>query len=173
LQPIDQGEVCVLGKAIHLFTASQADRFRGRHVGFVYQNFNLINGFTALENVTIGMRFGRKVNSSHMKRQALTLLEKVGLQERIHFRVENLSVGERQRVAIARSLANEPDILLADEPTGSLDVTTAKEIVKLILDSAIEKNITLIFVTHDQGIAQRFPLQFLCQNFVEMIEETS
>ncbi len=171
LQPIDQGDVYILEKAIHRMTASQADRFRGKHVGFVYQNFNLINGFTALENIMIGMRFGRTVRSSLYKQKAHALLDQVGLSERMHSRVEHLSVGERQRVAIARALANEPDLLLADEPTGSLDVATAQEILKLILDISKENKITLIFVTHDQDVAQRFPLLFHCQNLIEMKEE--
>ncbi len=170
LQPIDSGEVYVLEKAIHSLSVSQADRFRGSHLGFVYQNFNLLNGFSALENILIGMRFGRMIKPSHQKNEACLLLQQVGLAQRIHSRVENLSVGERQRVAIARALANKPSLLLADEPTGSLDPTTAREVLNLILTISQERGVTLLFVTHDQKIAQSFPCMFHCLDVIKMDE---
>ena len=123
----DSGEVFVVGEPVHRLSGSKADAFRGQRLGFVHQNFHLLSPFTALENVLIGMQFGRKISRSERTDRAEALLKRVGLSQKAQVRVSNLSVGERQRVAVARAEANRPALLLADEPTGNLDSATGSE----------------------------------------------
>ncbi len=129
------------------------DRLRAQKIGFVFQTFNLLPAFTALENVLLGMRFsGRKVD----RRRAEELLEKVGLSHRLHHRPAKLSVGEKQRVAVARALANKPSLLLADEPTANVDVKNQQTILDLICGACRENNVSLLMVTHSLEVAGRF-----------------
>src|SRR5205823_6587137 len=126
--------------------------YRAREIGFVFQAFHLLPTFTAIENVQIPMfETDRPVAARHER--AMELLKTVGLEHRAGHRPAQLSGGERQRVAIARSLANHPTVLLADEPTGNLDSENAKLVLELILRLHEEQKMTLILVTHDMGIA--------------------
>ncbi len=126
---------------------------RSKKIGFVFQKFNLLPTFTALENVEIPM-FG-VVNSSKKRRlKATELLCQVGLKDRLNHYSSELSGGEQQRVAIARSLSNSPDIIFADEPTGNLDSETSKSIIRLLLDIHLKFNRTLVIVTHNNEIAK-------------------
>ena len=147
-------------------TESQLDRFRGERLGFVFQTFNLLAPFTALQNVLLGMRFSDTRPSSEWKPRAHELLERVGLKHRIHSKPETLSVGEQQRVAIARALANTQKIILADEPTGSLDPKTSHEVMDLLLRLCGEERVTLLLVTHESDIADRLPERFDCSGLV-------
>ncbi len=131
---------------------SARDAFRGRHIGYVFQTHHLLPGFTALENVLLGMSFtGRGAD----KPWAEHLLKEVGLGERLHYRPGKLSVGQQQRVAVARALANKPALVLADEPTGALDPPTAQSVLKLIRDLAAEVSAALLIVTHDRTLASQ------------------
>lgn len=131
---------------------AQRDVFRGGNVGYIFQTHHLLGGFTALENVLLGMSFtGRKPDRAWAKR----LLDDVGLSERRDYRPEKLSVGQQQRVAVARALANRPKLVLADEPTGALDPATAKQVLGLIRSLCTEVGASLLLVTHDLDIAHQ------------------
>ena len=125
---------------------------RARRIGMVFQSFNLLPKLTACENVEVPM-FGVITSARVRRERARTLLEEVGLADRAGHRPTDLSGGERQRVAIARSLANSPDLLLADEPTGSLDTTTAAIILRLLLALHQARRVALVIVTHDREVA--------------------
>ena len=124
----DEGKIVLAGHEISALTEAERDRVRARHVGYVFQTFNLLQGYTALENVVLGMMFGRGVDRA----RAEELLERVGLKDRRDYRPRQLSVGQQQRVAVARALANRPDLVLADEPTGNLDARRSQESLSLM-----------------------------------------
>jgi ABC-type lipoprotein export system ATPase subunit len=128
--------------------------YRALEIGFIFQAFHLLPTFTAQENVQIPM-FENRLRASEREGRAVTLLTLVGLGHRLRHFPAQLSGGERQRVAIARSLANSPSVLLADEPTGNLDSANADLILELIIRLHREQNMTLVLVTHDMGIAER------------------
>jgi len=128
--------------------------YRAHEIGFIFQSFHLLPTFTALGNVQIPMFEGHRPHSER-KQRALELLEAVGLEKRINHFPSKMSGGERQRVAIARSLANGPTVLLADEPTGNLDSANADMILDLIVRLQEEQNMTMVLVTHDMGVARR------------------
>jgi putative ABC transport system ATP-binding protein len=128
--------------------------YRAREIGFIFQAFHLLPTFTASENVQIPM-FGNEGSSKARKTRALELLKAVGLEHRVDHFPSKLSGGERQRVAIARSLANSPSVLLADEPTGNLDSESAHNILDILSNLHRERRMTLIVITHDMSVAQR------------------
>ena len=165
LQP-DEGSLRVLGTDPFSLSQPALDRFRGKNLGFIFQTFQLLGAFTALENVRLGLRFGRGIPRAEQRARAEALLERVGLDRRFHSRPHRMSVGERQRVAIARALANRPRLLLADEPTGSLDPATGSEIFTLLNEVCAEEGCALLFVTHDLSLAGQFPRQFDCRELV-------
>jgi len=164
------GHIEVDGVRTTALSEGQLDRFRGQRFGFVFQTFNLLAPFTALQNVLIGMRFSDTVPDAQWKSRATELLERVGLGHRLHSRPATLSVGERQRVAIARALANKQRIVVADEPTGSLDPKTAASVMQLLLELCSEEKVTLLLVTHAAEIASQLPEQFDCS---ALIRETA
>jgi len=148
------GEYWLDGQEISLLTRGEQARLRNRMIGFVFQNFNLLPRTTALENVLMPLPYARDYLSEHqMKQRAADLLQKVGLADRIDHQSSQLSGGEQQRVAIARSLVNHPQVLLADEPTGNLDSRTSEEILQMFQQLNAE-GITIVLVTHDPGVAQ-------------------
>jgi ABC-type lipoprotein export system ATPase subunit len=128
--------------------------YRAREIGFIFQAFHLLPTFTALENVQMPM-FETPLTAAERQDRAISLLKSVGLEHRLGHFPAKLSGGERQRVAIARSLANRPSVLLADEPTGNLDSENARLILELIIQIHREQNMTLVLVTHDLTIARR------------------
>jgi putative ABC transport system ATP-binding protein len=130
---------------------NQLAEIRNRRIGFVFQNFNLLPRITALENTELPLLYGRVPNANEI---AIKALDRVGLAHRSKHKPTELSGGERQRVAIARALVNSPAIILADEPTGNLDSTTGKEIMKLFNDLN-QESVTLILVTHEQEVAHQ------------------
>ncbi len=148
----DAGVVTVAGTPINLLSEAERDRFRAGKIGFVFQTFNLLQGFTALENVLLGMLFAGKVDRA----RAEGLLERVGLKDAAGRRPNELSVGMQQRVAIARALANRPEIILADEPTGNLDPKTGESVVGLLKEVCREGGETLVLVTHQPQVMQSF-----------------
>ncbi|MFH1152734.1 MAG: ABC transporter ATP-binding protein [Pseudomonadota bacterium] len=121
---------------------------RCRKIGYIFQTFNIIQVMTALENVILPMIFAGVSNADAVDK-GMELLERVGLKERVHHRPFELSGGQQQRVAVARALANDPAIILADEPTGNLDLTTGAEIIALLRAMSLDKNVTVISATHD------------------------
>lgn len=133
---------------------AQRDVFRGGNIGYIFQTHHLLPGFTALENVLLGMTFtGRK----HDPAWATHLLNEVGLGQRLHYKPEKLSVGQQQRVAVARALANRPKLVLADEPTGALDPTNAQQVLSLIRKLCEEAKASLLLVSHDPAVTSQFP----------------
>ena len=147
----DSGTITVAG---HDFSSSKKlNEFRAKKIGFIFQLHNLIPNISVVENVEIPM-FTQKLSSKEMRSRALKLLDDVGLEDKADLMPNKLSGGERQRVAIVRALANEPSIILADEPTGSLDSKTSSKILKLLIDLHKDKHVTLIIVTHDMDVAK-------------------
>ncbi len=148
------GEYWLDGLEISRFGAKERARLRNRIIGFVFQSFNLLPRASALENVLLPLSYTRENLPEHLKRQrAAEMLEKVGLADRAHHQPSQLSGGEQQRVAIARSLINRPQVLLADEPTGNLDSRTSEEILDMFEKLNGIDGITIILVTHDPGVA--------------------
>jgi putative ABC transport system ATP-binding protein len=160
------GQLHVDGRRADRLGARQLARLRGETIGFVFQRFNLLPRLTALENVELPMTY-RGVRPAERRRRAREGLERVGLGHRLGHLPPMLSGGECQRVAIARSLVNEPRLLLADEPTGNLDSRTGREILELLL-GIHRAGRTVVLVTHDPGIAARCPREIrVCDGRVE------
>lgn len=148
----DSGHIVVAGEEMTSLSESERDRLRAHYIGYIFQTFNLLAGYTALENVMLGMVFGTGMDTDF----AQHLLERVGLGDRMQYRPSQLSVGQQQRVAVARAVANQPRIVLADEPTGNLDYHHANEAVTLIREICHENNAALLIVSHDSEVLGRF-----------------
>jgi ABC-type lipoprotein export system ATPase subunit len=151
----DSGRIVFDGSS-NIADMSEADRdvFRGRNIGYIFQTHHLLPGFTALENVLLGMSF---TGRTHDPSWAKHLLAEVGLTDRLHYKPQKLSVGQQQRVAVARALANRPKLVLADEPTGALDAKNAQQVLDLIRQLCEEVKASLLLVSHDRTIAQQLP----------------
>ncbi len=162
----ESGKVIVDGTELQDLSEGKLDYFRGDRLGFVFQTFNLLSPFTALQNVMLSMRFSDKVPAGEWKSRSTMLLERVGLGHRLNSKPRTMSVGEQQRVAIARALANHQRIIVADEPTGSLDPKNAAEVMELFLEICQEEKVTMLLVTHDKELAARLPIQFECKGLV-------
>jgi putative ABC transport system ATP-binding protein len=148
---LDQREVAKL-------TPAEQSRVRGQKIGFIFQSFNLISYLSAIDNVELGQKYASKIDSK-VAREALA---KVGLTDRMNHKPSELSGGEQQRVAVARALAKNPPIILADEPTGNLDSHSSKDIMSILTSLHKEQNITLVMITHDPNIAH------YCQRIVHI-----
>jgi ABC-type lipoprotein export system ATPase subunit len=146
------GEIIFHGQKLSEFSEGKLTNFRNRSVGFVFQAYHLLPELTALENVCLSARIAR-ISASDAEKRARGLLGRVGLAARTDHKPSELSGGEQQRVAIARALINEPELLLADEPTGNLDSKTGGEIIELLKSLRVEKQMTLIIATHDAKVA--------------------
>ena len=157
------GKVKIGGVDVSTFSDKVASRFRNRTVGFVFQMNNLLPEFSALENVMMPGLIAGAAKSAVAKR-AKDLLQAVGLAERVDHRPSELSGGEQQRVAIARALLMEPAILLADEPTGNLDLKSSENVEKLLLDLCRKNGVTMFLVTHDTELAKRLPSQVIMED---------
>ena len=148
----DQGDIELAGQNIAVASEGHRDQLRARHIGYIFQTFNLLQGYTCLENVLLGMSF-----SGQAKIQAAAaILKRVGLSDRMDYRPSELSVGQQQRVAVARALANRPLLVLADEPTGNLDPQNAREALQLIREVCKENQAALLLVSHDQAVLDQF-----------------
>jgi putative ABC transport system ATP-binding protein len=148
----DSGRIVVAGEEMTALSESGRDGLRAHHIGYIFQTFNLLAGYTALENVMLGMMFGKGIDANF----AQHLLERVGLGDRMQYRPSQLSVGQQQRVAVARAVANRPRLVLADEPTGNLDYHHANEAVTLIREICHENSAALLIVSHDSEVLGQF-----------------
>ena len=148
----DSGAIRIAGHEMSAIGEGARDRLRATTIGYIFQTFNLLQGYTCLENVLLGMSFGRGADREF----ATALLKRVGLAERLHHRPRQLSIGQQQRVAVARALANQPKLVLADEPTGNLDHNNARESLKLIRETCRENGAALLLVSHDHEVLSQF-----------------
>jgi putative ABC transport system ATP-binding protein len=149
----DSGEIVIDGINLAGLSEAGVDKVRAAKIGYVFQTFNLLPGFSAFENVLLGMTFARGRKDPARARQ---LLDRVGLGHRLTHKPGALSVGEQQRVAVARALANRPSLLLADEPTANIDPKNQQKIIELIRDTCREEGVSLIIVTHSTEVAGQF-----------------
>jgi len=154
------GECRVLERELSLLDDNQLTEFRGRNIGFVYQSFHLIPKMTALQNVELPMIFNG-LSRGDRRSRARTLLEMVGLGDRCNHRPVELSGGQQQRLAIARAMANEPPLILADEPTGNLDSVNGKAILEIFLDLVRNQGKTIVMISHDQTAIRMTDQSFL------------
>lgn len=148
----DSGRVRLSGQELTALNEPRRDRLRAMTIGYIFQTFNLLQGHTCLENVLLGMSFGPGADRAF----ARSLLERVGLAQRLHHHPRQLSTGQQQRVAVARALANRPKLVLADEPTGNLDHKNAREALGLIRETCRENGAALLLVSHDREVLGQF-----------------
>ncbi|ADD03551.1 ABC transporter related protein [Thermoanaerobacter italicus Ab9] len=155
LLPATEGEVYLAGKRASSLKEKERAKLRNKFFGYVFQEFLLVEEDTVFQNIEIPLLYSlTKKTKSEKRKMVEEVLEKVGLEVKINDKVRNLSGGERQRVAIARAIINNPEVILADEPTGSLDTENGEKIVG-ILESLVDKGKTLVIVTHNEAIAKR------------------
>ncbi len=147
------GSYLLEGREVTALSKDERATVRNRHLGFVFQNFNLLARTTALENVELPMIYARGVPARERRRRAVAALESVGLGDRLDHHPSQLSGGQQQRVAIARALVNGPSILMGDEPTGNLDSRTGQDVIDLFRRLNRDQGLTVIIVTHDRGVA--------------------
>jgi ABC-type lipoprotein export system ATPase subunit len=153
LSTVDSGRIAINGTDVTRIPEVGRDRFRARNLGIVFQTFNLLAGFSALENVLLGMTFtGQRRDTQRAK----DLLGRVGLSHRLSHKPAALSVGEQQRVAVARALVNRPVLLLADEPTANIDPAHQQQVVDLLRQVCTDENVAMLLVTHADEVANQF-----------------
>jgi ABC-type lipoprotein export system ATPase subunit len=153
LDPVE-GQISVAGTPIHSLRGARRDLFRGRHIGMIFQTFNLLHGFTAIENVMAALMFSSIPSREHRSR-AVALLKRLGI-ERPEAMPDQLSIGQQQRIAVARAMACDPVLILADEPTASLDPENSRAAMDLIQETCREKNIAILCTSHDPAMRERF-----------------
>ena len=149
----DEGRIVIQTTDVTRLHEAARDRFRARHIGFVFQTFNLLAGFSALENVLLGMTFTGQPSDPQ---RASELLQRVGLAHRLTHKPAALSVGEQQRVAVARALVNRPKLLLADEPTANIDPAHQQQVIDLLRGVCRDENVAMLLVTHSDEVARQF-----------------
>jgi ABC-type lipoprotein export system ATPase subunit len=149
----DEGRIVIQTTDVTRLPEAARDRFRARHIGFVFQTFNLLAGFSALENVLLGMTFTGQPSDSQ---RAENLLKRVGLGNRLSHKPAALSVGEQQRVAVARALVNQPVLLLADEPTANIDPAHQQQVIDLLREVCRSENVVMLLVTHSTEVSDQF-----------------
>jgi len=148
------GSYLLEGEEIATMSRNERARIRNRQIGFVFQNFNLLARTPAIENVELPLMYTKGISAKERRQRATSLLEQVGLGDRLDHHTGQLSGGQQQRVAIARALVNRPSILMGDEPTGNLDSKTSREVIDLFRRLNEEEGLTVILVTHDQDVAR-------------------
>jgi putative ABC transport system ATP-binding protein len=154
-RPTD-GEVIVTGREIHKMSENKLAAWRGQHVGIIFQFFQMLPALSLLQNVILPMDFAKKYPRREKRERAMSLLESVGLADQANKLPSMVSGGQQQRAAVARALANDPDIIVADEPTGNLDTRTANDVFDLFVN-LVEQGKTLIMVTHNKELSRRVP----------------
>ena len=165
----DAGRVLIDGVDITRLDEARRDRVRADKLGLVFQQFNLLPGFTALENVLVAMSFG---SGKPDRWRAADLLASVGLAQRLHHKPAQLSIGQQQRVAVARALANRPRAILADEPTASVDVAHQRQVIDLVRSTCSEQGVALLLVTHDPAVAGQFSRRLRLEEFNRAVVRT-
>lgn len=166
------GSYILDGEEIVTMSRDERAKIRNRQLGFVFQNFNLLNRTSAVENVELPLMYRRGLNSRERRKTAIELLKKVGLGDRLYHHSSQLSGGQQQRVAIARALATNPSILMGDEPTGNLDSKTSREVIGLFRELNEVHGQTVILVTHDPAVA-RSARRMIVLRDGEVVEDTS
>lgn len=151
------GEVIVTGKPVHSMTENQLAKWRGQQVGIIFQFFQMLPALSLLQNVTLPMEFARKYKRNERQERAMELLDLVGLADQASKLPGMVSGGQQQRAAIARALATDPPLLVADEPTGNLDKKTAGQVFDIFMRLVEEQGKTMLMVTHDAELAGRVP----------------
>ncbi len=151
----DEGSITLNGTEISILSEAKRDRFRAINIGCVYQTFNLLQGLTAKENVLTATMFAEK--SSNAEERCTMLLSRLGLKEKMHRRPRELSIGEQQRVAVARALVNTPALILADEPTASVDARNARTVIDTMRELAHDEGTSILAITHDASVQAMFP----------------
>lgn len=149
------GKVSLFGKDIQKLDDDEISALRNENVGFVFQQFNLIEKLTVLENVILPVRYARKSLDFNPQERGMELLARMGMEERADFNPNKISGGQQQRTAIARALMMEPELILADEPTGNIDTKTGDEIMELLEKLNKEMKVTVVVVTHEPDVAKR------------------
>lgn len=155
LDAADSGEVSLLGELLSTAKPERLAQLRSQHIGFIFQQHHLLPQCSVLENVLVPTMALAQRDAAQCRARAETLLKRVGLEHRLHWRPSQLSGGERQRVAVVRALINEPKLILADEPTGALDEKNAANLTELLLELQRETGVALVLVTHHQAQAAR------------------
>lgn len=158
------GKIIIGGKDVSKLTDNEISKIRSEYIGFVFQQFNLINQLSVLENVLLPTVYAKKKLDFNPKQKALDLLSRFGLYERRNFFPNKISGGQQQRVAIARALIMNPEIILADEPTGNLDSKTGTEILNLLTELNKDLGVTVILVTHDSNVAKKTKRQIFIKD---------
>lgn len=166
----DAGKVLLDGVDLARLPEAARDRVRANRLGLVFQQFNLLPGFTALENVLVAMTFSSERPD---RSRAEALLESVGLAHRLGHKPGALSVGEQQRVAVARALANRPKVILADEPTASVDPGHQQQVVDLLKQTCQEQHVALVVVTHTPEVAEQFPRRVRIESFNRVLRKSA
>jgi putative ABC transport system ATP-binding protein len=159
-----RGSYLLAGEEIATMSRDERARIRNDRIGFVFQSFNLLARTPAIENVELPLLYARHLPARERHRRAKELLTRVGLGDRLDHHTSQLSGGQQQRVAIARALVNEPDILMADEPTGNLDTRTSREVIEMFGKLNEETHLTIILVTHDQAVARHAKRQIVLRD---------
>lgn len=156
LRTAEQGDVLITGKSLKQLKQSDLDRFRGKNVGIVFQKAHFIRALTVEENLMLAQSLaGHKISKERIQ----TLLDRLNVGHKLKSKTDSLSIGEQQRVAIARALVNKPAVILADEPTSALDDKNCDEVIQLLEQQAKEENATLLIVTHDGRLKEKFKNQ--------------
>lgn len=166
--PSDQGQLEVGGQIVSAMSESERDRFRAEMIGYVFQDFHLISSLTAVQNVELVC--SGSMAKTDRKKLLSKWFERVGLADRMHQLPSQLSRGQQQRVAIIRALINRPRLILADEPTGSLDWESAASVMQLLLDMCAENGSTLLTVTHDLHLAKLYPVSVQMESINEILQ---
>jgi putative ABC transport system ATP-binding protein len=151
------GEVVVTGRTVHAMSENELAKWRGEHVGIIFQFFQMLPALSLLQNVILPMDFARKYTPDQRKERAMHLLQSVGLADQADKLPGQVSGGQQQRAAIARALANDPPLVVADEPTGNLDSKTGEDVFRLFNDLVNQEGKTVLMVTHDKALAAQVP----------------
>lgn len=153
----DSGQILINGQDLHLLSPAQKDQFRAENISYIFQNFNLLPYLNIFENITLPLSFKKdKIDFKNVRVEVEELCRRLGILEHIDQSISQLSVGQQQRVAVARALISKPKVILADEPTSALDFDHRDQFLKLLFENCSEKNITLVFVSHDQTLKTLF-----------------
>jgi ABC-type lipoprotein export system ATPase subunit len=163
----DEGQIIINDVDLTIMSEARRDVWRAKNLGYIFQSFHLLQGYTALENVMLAMSFAGRSDRVF----AEGLLKRVGLEHRLNYRPKQMSVGQQQRVAVARALANHPMLVLADEPTGNLDPVRAQESLAMVRDICSENGAALLIVSHDQNILDTFSEQLSLSKLNEATQE--